>query len=496
MIQGKGLTSRRAFLKSTAMGATALGTGAMAQVLGGNRNDVWIRLTSAQELYPILPGQQSTVFRYRAALRHGPRGSVINNRSSFLGPTFVFNKGQRVQFDYVNQLSESSVVHFHGMNVPEQADGHPRFAIGPGQVYSTQFEVIDRAGTYWYHPHPDMRTGFQVVRGLAGMVIVHDEEEAALDLPRGACDQVFVIQDKRFNSQNQIQHSTGSQSGYIGNRILVNGIPDYTWNCSTRLYRVRVLNGSNSRIYKLAWSDGQPMHVIGTTGGLLPTMETRPYVMLGPGQRLELILDCTTKSVNDEFKLVSLEFPMAGPGSGSPPNGTAMDIMTMRVAYVSPESVSIPSVLTPIDYFRKEDAVNANNSRVFASEYMDGMWTINGRVFEMTGVAEEEKVRLGDLELWELRNLANLDQVQVHPMHLHGAQFQVHKRWMDEDFEWYDHIREGYVDQGWQDTALLFPGERCEILLKHGPYPGLFLMHCHNLEHEDMGMMRNFLIEN
>lgn len=487
--------SRRAFLKAASIGAGAAFCGGLAQVARAAKNDVWIRMYASVQDFPILPGNLSQVYRYTAGLRHGPRNTIARIPNSFLGPIFNFRTGQKVQLDFVNNLPEPSVVHFHGLNVPEEMDGHPLYTVAPGQSFTHQFEVINRAGTYWYHPHPDMRTGFQANKGLAGVIIINDDEEDRLELPRGECDAVFVIQDKRYSPMNQIQHSTGSQVGYLGNVIHVNGTPNFRWNCGTRLYRIRLLNGSNSRIYKLAWSDGQPMFVIGTTGGLLAETVEKPYLMLGPGDRIEIIADFRTKQVGEVVKLMSLAFPMGGPGSGFPAQGTEMEIMSCEMSYPRPEKLEIPTTLTKIVPYVRSQAVNADNSRVFATEYMDGMWTINGRVFELTGVVEEEKVWLDDLEVWEFRNDLPADQHQPHPMHLHGAQFQISNRWTNTDEAWYDEIREGYVDEGWHDTVLLFPGERVEFLVKHGPYRGLFLMHCHNLEHEDMGMMRNFLIQ-
>jgi FtsP/CotA-like multicopper oxidase with cupredoxin domain len=120
-------------------------------------------------------------------------------------------------------------------------------------------------------------------------------------------------------------------------------------------------------------------------------------------------------------------------------------------------------------------------------------WTINGRTFRMLEVASDEKVRLNTLEVWEFINqgggMGMMGGMNMpHPMHLHGMQFQVLER---------QGVRhEGYVDEGWKDTVLLMPGERIKILVRFADYPGLFLYHCHNLEHEDMGMMRNYLIEN
>ena len=235
--------------------------------------DVEIALKAVDGEVQVLPGKQTRVWRYWAEVLNGPAETVQNLQDSYLGPILNFKKGQSVRIHFTNELSEESIVHWHGLHVPEEADGHPRLAINPGETYTYEFTVLDRAGTYWYHPHPHGRTGPQVYNGLAGLLIIRDDEENALDLPSGDYDLPLVIQDRLFDGDNQLVYGgrgmMDQMMGFLGNRILVNGQADYSLPVATRPYRLRLHNGSNSRIYKLGWEDGTPLTVIATDGGLL-----------------------------------------------------------------------------------------------------------------------------------------------------------------------------------------------------------------------------------
>ena len=255
---------------------------------------------------------------------------------------------------------------------------------------------------------------------------------------------------------------------------------------------------------KLAWQDGRPLTVIGTDGGLLEKPLLRPYVMLGPGERLEVWADFSQYPVGSESALVSLPFDAGAMGGGRMgggmmgaaaglPNGAGFSILRVKVNRREQETLALPRRLATISRYRLADAVNHNNPRRFQLVMRHMTWTINGRTFRMQEVAHDEKVRLNTLEVWEFINegggMGMMGGMNMpHPMHLHGMQFQVLER---------RGVRhEGYVDEGWKDTVLLMSGERIKILVRFGDYAGLFLYHCHNLEHEDMGMMRNYLIEN
>jgi FtsP/CotA-like multicopper oxidase with cupredoxin domain len=343
---------------------------------------------------------------------------------------------------------------------------------------------------------------------LAGLFLVSDDEEEAAGLPSGKYDIPLVIQDRAFDNRNQLIYLSGHRmeqmTGFLGDWIMVNGQPGFSLPVATRAYRLRFLNGSNSRIYKLAWQDGHPLTIIGTDGGLLEQPVQRRYVMLGPGERLELWADFSQFPVGSESTLVSLPFDagamgggrmgggMMGSGAGLP-NGAGFSILKASVNRQEKETRALPQRLSTIKRYRYPEAVNRENPRRFHLVMRHMSWTINGRTFRMREVANDEKVRLNTLEVWEFINegggMGMMGGMNMpHPMHLHGMQFQVLER---------RGVRhEGYVDEGWKDTVLLMPGERIRLLVRFGDYPGLFLYHCHNLEHEDMGMMRNYLIEN
>jgi FtsP/CotA-like multicopper oxidase with cupredoxin domain len=381
-------------------------------------------------------------------------------------------------------------------------DGHPSYVIPRGDTYIYEFEVRNRAGTYWYHPHPHGTTGPQVYGGLAGLFLVSDDEEKASGLPTGEYDLPLVIQDRAFNNSNQliyISHHMEQMNGFLGDWIMVNGKPDFTLPVATRAYRLRLLNGSNARVYKLAWQDGSPLTVIGTDGGLLEKPVYRSFVMLGPGERVELWADFSKYPVGAETALVSQAFDggMLGRGmmgsGGVLPNGAGFSIFKVKVNRREKETLTLPQRLSSIEHYRVADAVNPNNPKRFQLVMRHMNWTINGRTFQMQAVANDEKVRMNTHEVWEFINagggMGMMGGMNMpHPIHLHGKQFQVLER--------QGAILDGYVDEGWKDTVLLMPGERIRLLVSFGDYPGLFLYHCHNLEHEDMGMMRNYFVQN
>ena len=181
-----------------------------------------------------------------------------------------------------------------------------------------EFEVKNRAGTYWYHPHPHGQTGHQVYGGMAGLFLVSDEEERAAGLPAGELEIPLVIQDRTFDRENQLVYLPGGMmdrmNGLMGDTILVNGRPEYTLSVATRVYRLRLLNGSNARIYRLAWGDGTPLTVIGTDGGLLKTPVERKSLIMGPGERVDLWADFSRYATGSTPELVSL--PVQGLGMG------------------------------------------------------------------------------------------------------------------------------------------------------------------------------------
>jgi len=474
-----------------------------------------VDLTAGRATLPILSGAETSVWRYQASVREGSADSIQVLSGSYLGPIFRVKKGQRIQVRLKNELPDPTIIHWHGLRIPEEMDGHPRYTIAPGASYEYDFQVINRAGMYWFHPHPHQLTGPQVYYGLAGLFIVSDDEEAALGLPAGEYDLPLVIQDRTFDSQNKMVYLANGMMdqmiGFLGDMILVNGAPNAKMDVKASAYRLRLLNGSNSRIYKLAWQDGTPLTVIATDGGLLEAPVTRESITLAPGERVELWADFSGRTTGSEMRLVSLPFSgfdngggMMGGGS-SLPNGAPLDILSLKVGEKGADVLPLPKRLSAIARHRVEDAVNQNNPRSFTLAMQGMVHTINGRVFEMDAVARDEIVRLGDLEVWEFANLEGggggmgMDMMNMempHPMHVHGVQFQVLSRQIARGNESaYQDLSAGFVDDGWKDTVLVMPGEKVQVLLRFENYAGTFLYHCHNLEHEDADMMRNYRIE-
>ncbi len=496
--------------------------------VGKEEPDLEVNLRAVQAEQSVFPGPKTRVWKYEGEVVRGDKESLQIIRDSYLGPIFRVKKGQWVRVNLINNVEEETIIHWHGLHLSEEMDGHPKYVIQPGETYQYDFNVLNRAGTYWYHPHPHTVTGPQVFRGLAGFFLVSDDEELQVGLPAGEYDIPLVLQDRMVDANNQWVYLSGGQmermSGVLGDQILVNGRPNFTLSAAASPYRLRILNGSNARIYKLAWEDGTPLTVIGTDGGLLERPVERPYVMLGPGERVELWADFSGNKTGEPIRLVSKPFSagmtggmmggMMG-GSSSLANGAPFPILEVEIdRETSGEALALPDRLSVIERYRVEDAVNGNRPRTFTLG-MGGMgmgrgmmgggmaWTINGRSFEMEDVAQDEIVKLNTLEAWVYDNLTGGGGMgmmggmmqMAHPMHIHGVQFQVVERQVDPDFSRdYETVREGFVDDGWKDTILIMPGERVKLLVHFEHFPGLFLNHCHNLEHEDLGMMRNYKV--
>jgi FtsP/CotA-like multicopper oxidase with cupredoxin domain len=484
---------------------------ATTAVLPAASNDVTIDLTAIPGTANLMSGAATRVWQYQGQVSQGAASSLQTIPDSYLGPILRLQRGQNLKLRFTNQIPDASIVHWHGLNVPETSDGHPRFAIPQDQAYNYEYRILNRVGTYWYHPHPHGRTGPQAYYGLAGLLIISDDEEAALGLPAGEFDLPLVIQDRSFDSQNQLVYVADTMNGFFGDQVLVNGQAQHTWKVQARPYRFRLLNGSNARIYKLAWDNGTSFTVLATDGGLLEKPVQRSYLTLAPGERVELWADFSAYQPGQEILLRSLPFSVGSGGmmggmmgSTGLPNGAALDVLKFQVEQAASGPIpTLPNQLSAPGFYTEQDAVNRRNPRLITlAMMMTG--TLNGRTFVMDEVAGDEKVRLGDLEIWEFynaeRGMGGMGMMgssgHPHPMHIHNVQFQVLERQIDlQNRQEYEDISAGFVDDGWKDTVLVWPGERVRVLVRFENYTGLYLYHCHNLEHEDGGMMRNYRVE-
>ncbi|MBI3935653.1 MAG: multicopper oxidase family protein [Betaproteobacteria bacterium] len=463
--------------------------------------------------HAILEGKPAPVLAYQ----------VEQDGKTWVNPVFRVRTGATLQAKLSNALDENTIIHWHGLKVDARNDAHPLYEIGAGTAYDYQFPVPNRAGTYWYHPHPDKLTSKQAYLGLAGFFIVEDDEELALqkalDLKLGATDIPLVIQDKKFDEQGRLLYAPNEEekvNGYIGDTVLVNLTPRPHFNAATRIYRFRILNGSNARIYRLGFAQGgRPLEyqVIGTDGGLLD----RPYpvkeAFLAPGERLDVLLDLRAAAVGDAVMLQSLAFdPMHAEGSmagmamdhgamggmdhGAQPgmlaDGAAIDLLRINVASKAAYEPRVPPKLSTLAPVKSAVA----KAREFVLDLKDRRWRINGEVFEMNKTPVT--VQRGVNEIWEVRN----DKASMpHPMHLHGVPFRVLGRsGSPQQLKSVIVNEQGLTatDLGWKDTVLVWPGETVRLAVDFShPYPGdqIYLFHCHNLEHEDQGMMINIKVQ-
>jgi suppressor of ftsI/bilirubin oxidase len=378
-------------------------------------------------------------------------------------------------------------------------------------------------------------TGPQVYRGQAGLITVTDEEEQKLGLPDGEYDIPLIIQDRRFTAGNQLQYIFGMHermTGFLEDRILVNGQADTVIPVKTRAYRVRVLNGSNSRIYKLGWEDGTPLTAIGTDGGLLEAPQTRPYIMLAPAERVELWVDFSGRKPGTDLWLRSLEYElpqmgamgmgggmggmrggrMGGMGRRGPGLGESISVAKFHISGKVGESPKLPKSLVKMRKLTDRDVSNPDRPVPIAATMGHMSAQLNGRSFEMFETMDIERIPVNTIQKIRITNepggmgggmsgmrggrMGGMEMMAMpHPIHLHGQQFRVVSRTMThKDTGSYATVREGFINSGWKDTVLVMPGEEIDIIKPFEDYTGLFLYHCHNLEHEDLGMMRNFYV--
>jgi blue copper oxidase len=465
--------------------------------------------------YALRPGKPAAMLAYE----------VEHQGRKLLNPVLRARTGTQLRIKLWNALQEPSIIHWHGLKVDSNNDGHPHYAVGGGSTYDYQFTVANRAGTYWYHPHPHHLTGKQVYQGLAGLFIVEDDEEIALrkalDLELGDTDLPLVLQDRRLddNGQPVFNPTTEEQlHGHVGTEVLVNLTPRPHLAVATRLYRFRILNGSNARLYRLAFRHGEQVldyQVIGTDGGLLDRPRKVREAFLSPGERLDVLLDLRAAKPGDTLALTSLPFDsmhqemtrgsapasqehahheghdMAGMADGSVPDGAAFDLMRIHVRRRVAYDRAIPETLSKLGPVPETTI----SPRLVVLDQARGKWRINGTSYRED--ATPIVVRRGTSEFWDIRNVA---PTMPHPLHIHGFQFRVVERTGGPDQQQRLALEPGRLaasDLGWKDTVLVWPGETVRIATDFAhPFRGdqVYMVHCHNLEHEDGGMMINMRV--
>ncbi len=421
----------------------------------------------------------------------GARTGAMLFNGQWPSPTIRIQAGGTLDIALRNQLPEATNIHWHGLAAAFGMDGHPTEVAKPNDNRRYTFAVNERPGTYWYHAHPDRATARQAYMGLASLLIVDDGNDAARGLPTGARDIALVLADKWIENAAMVYrpNSADMMTGWMGNAILVNGtVGPVATVVEPAVIRLRLLNASNARILNTALASGRSFWLIGTDGGLLPAPVMVNNVLLAPGERVEILLDLRAEA-GQSVRLVSAAFAamgsslMGGMMGNAFPHGAAFDLVNFAVSGTAAANPgSVPAAFEPISRYVPSTSAP---TRVFDLSQADGMMGMIGaphRINNVTydGARVDFTVLRGTLERWRFINRG----MEPHPMHVHGTQFQVVSRNGSEALRL-------VTDLGWKDTVLVRPFETVEIALRFNVAAN-YVLHCHNLEHEDSGMMLNF----
>lgn len=433
----------------------------------------------------------------RAEILPGGRTPILGYDGIFPGPTLETRRGQPVVVRHRNELPVPTVVHLHGGHTPHEHDGWPLdlvLPVGDTRDWRTphgltgdtsdgerdyRYPMNQRAATLWYHDHRMDFTGPAVYRGLAGFHIVRDEIEDALPLPRDDRELPLMICDRAFAADGQFLYPALDEAmrsvpgvrdewmeGVLGDVVLVNGAPWPVHEVDAARYRLRLLNASNARRYRLALTvpDGPdlPLVQIGSDGGLLPAPVRHEEIDIAPAERFDVIVDFSVLPVGTEVTMVNR--------LGA---GTTADVLRFRVVRRGADDTRIPDRLAEFEPLvpPAEATMRTFTFSRGRSEDHTG-WTINKKPFH-------PNISLADTPLNEVEIWRFVTDVH-HPVHVHLDPFQVlHRNGRDP----------GPYDHGWKDTVDLRPAEVVDVAVRFTDHKGTFVIHCHNLEHEDMAMM-------
>ncbi|HWB67462.1 MAG TPA: multicopper oxidase domain-containing protein [Mycobacteriales bacterium] len=455
------------------------------------------------QLPKVLTGSHITIPVKPADVRvlpHGPKTRMWTFGGSYPGPTIERPVGKDTRVTYVNRLPKSAgsiTVHLHGDHHPWQDDGQPtRFLIRHGDRRTYDYPLTDGGKAEpvafdWYHDHRMNATARNNWHGLQGMFITHSKAERTLRLPAGKYDVPLMVSDRSFTKHNQLtdpyrgrrmsMHGmTGPTAppgdGVVGRQVLVDGRFAPYFKVATHRYRLRLLNSSTFETYDFALSDGRPFVQIGTGDGLLPKPVVRQDILLGPAQRADVIVDFHDE-LHKRVVLQSISKPTGAPvGVGSP----TASLMQFRVTRTATDHSRIPASMPPPRKIHAPKHVSMTWRFGLGGNTKTGTyWTINGRPFNPHRV--DVKVPLGSTQTWLLKNVSPI----THFIHLHEEQWHTIAVNGKRPPPW---------ERGLEDTWRLDPGESIKVAAKFTDYTGVFMLHCHMLNHEDDGMMAQFAV--
>jgi blue copper oxidase len=429
----------------------------------------------------------------------GRNTQTMGANGVLLAPTIIMHKDSFVDISVINNLTDTTTIHWHGMHVSPENDGGPHTKIAPGETWNPSFTVMDNAGTFWYHPHLHHFTGKHVSKGIAGMLLVRDSEEAGLNIPLtyGVDEFPIIFQTKGLDFLDQIEVHTEMDTV-----VMVNGTIDAVVDFPAQVVRLRVLNGSSQRVMEFGFSDNRQFSIIGTDGGLLGAPVNITRYRLAPGMRIDVLIDLTT-SLGQNFQLMSFGSELEAGNYGAtnpsrifhvipgytdnPINGLNFQVLAIHVvAQTSNPILTIPSTLANFTPLLEANAVLTREIYMnFAPNNADlrGPFLLNNRAFMHSYV--NDTVQLGATEIWSLNNHTSI----AHPFHIHDVQFQILTR---------NGQPPSPENAGWNDVVLVPGGfSNVRFIARFDDFSSdsvPYMYHCHMLPHEDMGMMAQFSV--
>jgi FtsP/CotA-like multicopper oxidase with cupredoxin domain len=426
----------------------------------------------------------------------GVRTPILGYDGIFPGPTIEARRDRPVVVRHRNELPVPTVVHLHGGHTAPEHDGWPSDLVLPlgdtagwtghrmvGDAVAGErayhYPGRQRAATLWYHDHRMDFTGPAMYRGLLGFHLIRDDVEDALPLPRGDRELPLLICDRAFAADGSFAYPGLDQGmrvlpgvaadwmeGVLGDVLLVNGAPWPVHDVDAARYRLRLLNGANARRFRLVLrvpgAADLPLVQIGSDGGLLAAPVTHAAIEIAPGERFDVVVDFSVLPVGTEVTMAN--------ALGS---GRLGEVMRFRVVRAGRDDSRVPERLAELPPLVPAPDAPVRTFRFSRGDVGDHIgWTINGRRFDPDAALAE--IPLGRTETWRFVTDVH------HPVHVHLDPFQVLRRGSGGP---------GPLDGGWKDTVDLRPAEVVDVAVRFADHPGRFVLHCHNLEHEDMAMM-------
>ena len=422
---------------------------------------------------------------------------------AFLSPTIIVNKGDSITLNVINNLNINTTMHWHGLHVSAMNDGGPHQIINPSTTWSPSFKVRNNASTFWYHPHGLNQTEQQVSKGLAGLFIVKDSAEAALNLPRtyGVDDIPIIVQNKAFDGLQQIAIATDMDTA-----IFVNGTLNPYFNAPAQVIRFRLLNGSSLRTYNFGLSNGQTFYQIATDGGLLDTSLALTRLIVSPGERAEILINFSGMvSQTLYLKSFASELPNGIYGADTVGFGAdtiheytenflnGADFNLLQINVVAQTVTPVTTIANALVPYTPFNPITATNYRTLTFDTIrllpidppnraEGPFGINNQTFNMDSI--NEVVHLNTTEVWTLVNKT----LVAHPFHIRDIEFNIIEK---------SGLPPTPSETGWKDVVLVMPNDSVKFITKFTTFADNttpYMYHCHLLHHEDDGMMGSFLV--